>query len=275
MTVHLDPAGVQAAETYDGAAGHVDAPPCSFAVRHGHMAVELAHIRQGHAVLDVGCGSGASALKAAQVVAPSGHVLAVDVAANMLYRADQKAAARGLTNIDFVCDDMGALDGPAGHYHAVIGVFSLVFVSDMPRVLHRLYQLLRPGGRIVITSWADGAFEPLASAFRRALRKTRPDVLIDPLPWRRLSEPDAIDQLFRMAGLPEPQLHHVADHHIVADIRDHWTVVMGSVLRTAVACLTPEERFEVEEDTIGELARGGADAIGASVIHAVAQKPAI
>ena len=71
-----DPAG-KAASTYNAAADHFDDEPLGFWARFGRRTVERLALRAGGAVLDVGCGTGASAIPAAERVGPSGRVIGV------------------------------------------------------------------------------------------------------------------------------------------------------------------------------------------------------
>jgi ubiquinone/menaquinone biosynthesis C-methylase UbiE len=64
------------------------------------MMLELVGLRAGDHVLDMAAGTGDSSLMAARRVGPSGYVLAVDISANMLKRADESAREAGLTNFD-------------------------------------------------------------------------------------------------------------------------------------------------------------------------------
>ena len=97
MTASND-AQARAAATYNAAADRYDDPANSFWERFGRKTVERLRPEAGSRVLDVCCGSGASALPAAQIVGPRGSVLGIDLAANLLELARRKAAARGLKN---------------------------------------------------------------------------------------------------------------------------------------------------------------------------------
>jgi hypothetical protein len=56
--------------------------------RYGERTVARLHLKRGATVLDVACGTGASALPAAAAVGPSGRVVGVDLAENLLTRLD-------------------------------------------------------------------------------------------------------------------------------------------------------------------------------------------
>jgi ubiquinone/menaquinone biosynthesis C-methylase UbiE len=58
--------------------------PLGFWARIGSLTIERLRLRPGASVLDVGCGSGASAIPAAQAVGPRGRVIGVDLAERLL-----------------------------------------------------------------------------------------------------------------------------------------------------------------------------------------------
>ena len=84
-----EPAKIKAATTYNRAADHFDDSPLAFWDVSGRLTVERLHLKPGSAVLDVGCGTGASALPAAEVVGASGKVIGVDLAEKLLERAEE------------------------------------------------------------------------------------------------------------------------------------------------------------------------------------------
>src|SRR5215472_18679721 len=123
----LKQAKAKAAATYDAAADHFDDEPLSFWERIGRRTVARLGLRAGDSVLDVGCGTGASALPAAQVVGRDGFVLGVDLSARLIDRARTKAMTCGFTNIEFRLADMTDLRYPDSHFDAVVSVFSIFF----------------------------------------------------------------------------------------------------------------------------------------------------
>src|SRR6185295_12953786 len=80
-------------------------------------------------------------------------------------RPRQKALARGLQNIEFRVGDMLDLDIPDSELDVVVCVFGIFFVPDMPAAVHELWRLVRPGGKLAITTWGPRFFEPATTAF--------------------------------------------------------------------------------------------------------------
>src|ERR1044071_1373185 len=70
-----------------------------------HRLVADARLRQGHAVLDVGSGTGYPAILAAQTVGASGSVTGIDLAGDMLAVAQRKAKRLSLLNVTFRTGD--------------------------------------------------------------------------------------------------------------------------------------------------------------------------
>ena len=119
MTTPED-AKAKAAATYNAAADRYDDPANSFWERFGRATVERLRLSPGARVLDVCCGSGASALPAAETVGSKGFVLGIDLAEGLLRLARAKAAARGLSNVEFRVGDMLDLRLPEAPFDAVI-----------------------------------------------------------------------------------------------------------------------------------------------------------
>ena len=109
MDDSLKKAKEKAAATYDAAADHFDDEPLGFWELIGKRTVSNLNLQVGAKVLDVGCGTGASVLPAAQTVGKAGAVVGIDLSSRLLERARAKALTAGLDNIEFRRADMTAL----------------------------------------------------------------------------------------------------------------------------------------------------------------------
>jgi len=103
---------VELEKTYNAAADHYDHPAVSFWDRYGRRTVDRLPLSASMAVLDVCCGMGASAIPAAERVAPTGHVIAVHLAEKLLDKGSRRATEQGLTNIEFRRADLESLPFP-------------------------------------------------------------------------------------------------------------------------------------------------------------------
>ena len=225
-----------AAETYDAAADVYDTN--AFWDRFGRRTIERLGLTRDDRVLDVCCGSGASALAAAEV---AGSVLAVDLAENLLALGRRKAAARGLQNIEFRRADL--LDLPAGDFDAVVCVFGVFFVPDVAAAVRSLRSRVRRGGRLAITTWGPRFYEPATSVFWNAVRDVRPDLYRGFNPWDRICDPESLRAVLAEGDVSDAEIVAEAGTHPIASADDWWNVVMGSGFRgTIERSATPTAR---------------------------------
>src|SRR5262249_31084602 len=194
--------GIKAAvrAAYNAASEHFDDAPLSFWERFGRRSVAFAGIGQGHAVLDVCCGTGASALPAAERVGPTGRVLGVDFAERLLDLARAKARTRRLDNVEFVTGDLTSLDVSGGAFDVVVCAFGIFFAPDMPAAMGELWRSVRPGGRLVVTTWGRRLLEPANSMFWDAVREERPGLRPGSPPGVRVAEPAGLTRLLLEGG---------------------------------------------------------------------------
>ncbi|HEY2292993.1 MAG TPA: methyltransferase domain-containing protein, partial [Thermoanaerobaculia bacterium] len=163
-------AKTRAAATYNAAADLFDDPRLSFWDRFGRRTVDRLGLAPGDSVLDLCCGTGASALPAAERVGPSGRVLGLDLAENLIRRARVKATIRRLGNVELRVEDLDQVELPPASFDAVICVFGLFFLPDMKGALRRMWSWVRPGGRLAVTTWGPRLFQPADGLFWEAVR---------------------------------------------------------------------------------------------------------
>lgn len=142
------------------------------AVQHvSDRLVDLAEIRPGYRVLDIGTGIGEPAITAARRVGPAGYVLATDQAPQMLAIAQERATALGLQNLEFREMDAEAIDFPESSFDAILARFSLMFLPDLAAALARIRRMLVPNGKFATAVWDVAPKVPFASlAFDLAQR---------------------------------------------------------------------------------------------------------
>lgn len=266
----LDAAAERARVAYDAAADTYDAPANGFWEATGRRAVASLALRPGARVLDLPCGSGASALAAAAAVGPGGHVTAVDVSGGLLALARRKAEARGIANVEFVRADMRETGYEDGSFDAVVCVFGVFFVPDRPALMRELWRLVAPGGVLAVTTWGPDVLEPGASAFWAAVRDVRPELVGGFNPWDDLVEPAQLVALYGAAGIAGATARLVDATQPLAAAEEWWDIVMGSGFRATVEHLSDAERARVRASNLATL--GGVRHVHARAVHGVATK---
>ncbi len=152
--------------------------------------VEALAPRPGERWLDLACGTGAVAERAARAGA---RVTGVDLAPALVETAQRRAAELGL-EIDYRVGDAERLDGIGdASFDVVSSSFGAIFAPDQAAVVRELARVVvRPGGRLGLTSWTPdggiGRLFEMQSEFQPPL----PPGAGDPLDWGRAEHVESL-----------------------------------------------------------------------------------
>jgi ubiquinone/menaquinone biosynthesis C-methylase UbiE len=263
----------RAAFAYNAAADFYDSSPLSFWGYFGRRTIELLALPVGSRVLDVCCGSGASALPAAESAGPTGKVVGIDLAQQLLELARGKAVQRNLGNIEFELGDMLSLRFSAESFDAVVCVFGIFFGPDMAKAVTELWRCVRPGGKLAVTTWGPNLFEPANDAFWCSIKGVRPDLYKSFNPWDRIDNPASLAKILDEAGVASPKIIAENRLHSINSAEDWWTIVLGSGYRGTIEQLSLAERQKVKEANLAFIRNGKISAIETNVLYALATKP--
>jgi SAM-dependent methyltransferase len=110
------------------------------------------------AVLDVGCGCGATTFEASPIVGPTGAVLGMDISEVMLSVARRRVEGSGLANVSFVAADAQTHRFEPAQLDIAISRFGTMFFDDPVAAFANIARALRPAGRLCLVTW-----QPLAA----------------------------------------------------------------------------------------------------------------
>lgn len=170
--------------------------------------VELADLRAGDYVLDLGTGVGEPAATAARRIAPDGRVLGVDLSPGMLEEARKRLVRLGLQDVvDLRQDDaeLLALEHEENAFDAVVSRWALMLAADFRGLLGGLRRITVPGGRLAVALWGHPERVPFIQlAMGTAIELMQPET--PPAPpddgpehlWSRGQK--ALDRFARDAG---------------------------------------------------------------------------
>jgi ubiquinone/menaquinone biosynthesis C-methylase UbiE len=138
---------------------------------------ERLDVPAGCQLLDVACGSGQVALWAAR---DGIKVTGVDIAPNLVQRAQARAQAEGL-NARFVEGDAEALPFDDASFDVVTSLFGMMFAPRPELVARELLRVCSPGGTIALGNWTSEGF--IGQMFKTFARFIAPSGMPAPALW--------------------------------------------------------------------------------------------
>ncbi|MEM8578924.1 MAG: methyltransferase domain-containing protein [Pseudomonadota bacterium] len=136
-----------------------------------------ADLQPGWDVLDIGCGTGASTLAAAQAVGPAGSVTGLDISPALLGLARDRT--EGLPNVTLIEGDAQTHPFAPASADAVISRFGVMFFADTTAAFANIARALRPGATMSLAAWGPAPQNPwfmLPAKVARARLGTPPKV---------------------------------------------------------------------------------------------------
>jgi SAM-dependent methyltransferase len=134
-----------------------------------------------HAVLDVGCGAGATSRAIARRLGPDGHCTGIDISSILIEIAQQRATEAGLNNARFLIGDAQRSDFSEQLYDTVVSRFGVMFFDDPVAAFANISGALRPGGTLTCAAWRSAAENQFMSTAERAIAPILgPDKPLDP-----------------------------------------------------------------------------------------------
>lgn len=200
--------------------------------------VELAGLRPGDRVLDLGCGRGAVLFAAATAVGPDGYVAGLDLSPGMAHATATDIAARGLRNVTARVGDAEDPGFPVGSFEAVLAGLMMFITPDPAAVLSAAHHILVPGGRFAMSSFGQASDARWTRPLDAALA-----YLDEPLPASsprqggRGGHPafdtvESIAELFHACGYAEVRTVEETTEHVI-DSGDDWWRAQWSTGRRA------------------------------------------
>ena len=172
--------------------------------------LKLAEPAPGERVLDVACGTGVVARRAAIAVGQTGSVCGLDLNPGMVGVARAQPAPARSADIEYRVGDGMELPFADGEYDLVTCQQGLQFFPDRACGLAEMYRVLRPGGRVALAMWTDAKRSPVISALNESgIRHAGVPVLVAPF---SLSDRREILALLEGAGFTDERVEeHVID----------------------------------------------------------------
>ena len=219
-----------------------------------------AQLASGQRVLELACGTGDPAITVAQHVGPTGHVVATDLAPQMLEIARENAVKAGVNNMTFEVVDAHALPYADGSFDRVTCRLGVMYFWNCSQALREIRRVLKPGGRAAFIAWGPVEQNEYMRTAMGPFKQRQPPPVPPPgapFPYR-FGTPGSLRAELRDAGFSSV----AEDSHAVRVIwpgppEELWTRLyeVSAPMRPYFNSFAPDVRTQAIQEAIAGLTR--------------------
>lgn len=224
----------------------------------GEALLEELRLRPDSRVLDVAAGTGEPGLNVAGQV-PEGRVVLADISSGMLRVAEEKAAVRGLQNLDFQVCDAAAMPFGNSTFDVVYCRFGFMFFPVMSAAMAEMARTAKPGARVGAVVWGRAAANPWASLILGTIARHR-ELPIPPAGTPglfRCAPTGFMARLFKDAGLADVSERQVSAELVHESPDSYWEFMtdIATTVAMGLAKADAESRALIRQDVFALLGR--------------------
>ena len=213
---------------------------------YAKKAVALTKLNSDSHILDVACGPGTLPL----LMRKQCHTIkAIDFAANMVSIFKDAIRDAEIDNIEVTCGDAQSLPYDDASFDAAFSMFGLMFFPDRNKGYAEIYRTLKPGGEVVIASWAPVADSPAMQLMFGAVRAMNPDIPEPQTVINSLENDVFFKNELEQAGFKDVAIHRVTEAYSMLSVEEVWSgLVKGSAPFAMMKNNLPPEVWKEKEE---------------------------
>ncbi|NMG17439.1 methyltransferase domain-containing protein [Aromatoleum bremense] len=251
--------------------------------------LDAARLAPGRLVLDLASGPGLLARAAARQVQPGGWVLASDIAEEMLAEGARRtlgeiaaaAPSAGAPALSFAAADAEQLCLPDASFDCVLAGLALFMFPHPERALTEMHRVLRPGGRVALSTWGARDDVPLIRCAQDCIARLLPAPKVARPSVFRFGDAAVLEAALAAAGFVDVHIEPCRFTCHFADAAAYWQAFLDLAggAAEALARLPQATQHALRDAIAAELEAhrsigGTGYSIGALALVATAQRPA-
>ena len=220
----------------------------------GRCLVDLADLDSGDKVLDVAAGRGALLFPAAAKVGSTGHVTAIDFSPDMVGETTKEIEAQKLSHAEICQMDAEQMNFAAESFDFVLCGFALWMFAEPAPVLQEFYRVLKPGGRVALSTWAGD--NPFQIWCHEVLRPFVCTPAAKELPAKfdsRFDTPLQLEAALQQAGFEDIRITVQEKSFIYASEQEFWLSLWSAGIRRQLEKMTPELLEQAKSEVFEQL----------------------
>lgn len=168
----------------------------------GMLLLELAPLRRGMTILDVGAGTGFLTIELAQRCGRDAMVIAVDPWKAAMERLARKLGRLGLENVRTLMQDVATIDLPDASVDMVVSNLGINNFNDPEAAFRSCFRVLKPGGCLLLTTNLVGHMAEFYDAYHSVLEDSGFQCQVEALTTHvnRRATVDSVKGLLERAG---------------------------------------------------------------------------
>jgi O-methyltransferase/aklanonic acid methyltransferase len=205
----------------------------------GQQLVRLAQLTPGLRVLDVAAGRGAVLFPAASQVGATGQAVGIDLSDDMVRETTKDIRDAEWKHVEMHLMDAEHMRFPDSTFDRVLCGFSLWFFPHPDEALGEFLRVLRPGGRVCLTTWAQDC--PALCFARQVLRPHLPAGSTGHLKQgtTQFDTPAQLGEALRRAGFSDVEVAVEDADFTYVDEEEWWASLWAQGVRAQLEKLTP------------------------------------
>ncbi|MDO8537326.1 MAG: methyltransferase domain-containing protein [archaeon] len=225
----------------------------------GEKLLEKVQLRNGEKILDVATGTGEPGISAAKLM-PNATIVGIDLSEEMVQLANQHSKEKRAANYSAQVEDIQqGLSFTDNYFDKIICRFGIMFFPNPASDFKEIVRVLKSGGRITFSAWAEPSKNPWATTAASVINKLLelPAPPTDAPGIFRHSNPNSLRQLFMEAGLTNIVEEEITGSIVFDNSEKYWEFVMDVVAPVAIPLSKADDatRQKAKEKVIEECSR--------------------